>query len=93
MRIRNRMELGQRESKKVGSAQVVGWGRTFDVGGAAQRAENLFFMHIGALFFSIFFFASIVHHNLLEVEEHDLTESSHSMYSLLEAKAKFQLIF
>ena len=36
MRIRNRMELGQRESKKVGSAQVVGWGRTFDVGGAGS---------------------------------------------------------
>ena len=54
--------------------------------------ESFFNAYRGIIFFNIFF-ASIVHHNLLEVEEHDLTESSHSMYSLLEAKAKFQLIF
>ena len=35
----------------------------------------------------------MVHYNLSEVEEHDLDELSHPMYSLMKAKAKFQLIF
>ena len=59
---------------------------------STKGRESFFYAYRGIIFFNIFF-ASIVHHNLLEVEEHDLTESSHSMYSLLEAKAKFQLIF
>ena len=60
--------------------------------GCTKGRESFFNAYRGILFFNIFF-ASIVHHNLLEVEEHDLAELSHSMYSLLEAKAKFQLMF
>ena len=59
----------------------------------AHWAGSLFLVHIGKFFFFSIFLTSIVHYNLSEVEEHDLAELSHSMYSLLEAKDKFQLIF
>ena len=54
--------------------------------------ESFFSAYRGILSF-IIFLASIVHYNLSEVEEHDLAVLPHSMYSLLEAKDKFCLIF
>ena len=54
--------------------------------------ESFFSAYRGILSFNIFL-ATMVHYDLSEVEEHDFAELSHSMYSLLEAKAKFQLIF
>ena len=54
--------------------------------------ESLFNAYGDILFFN-FFLTSIVHYNLSEVEEHDLAVLPHSMYSLLEAKDKFCLIF
>ena len=59
---------------------------------ATKGRESFFSACRGIIFFNIFL-ASIVHYNLSEVEEHDLAELSHSMYSLLEAKAKFHLMF
>ena len=54
--------------------------------------ESFFSVYRGILSFNIFL-APMVHYDLAEVEEHDFAELSHSMYSLLKAKAKLQLIF
>ena len=54
---------------------------------------RVFLKHMGTFFLSISFLTPIVHYNLSEVEEHDLAVLPHSMYSLLEAKDKFCLIF
>ena len=57
------------------------------------KGREFFFSAYRGILSFIIFLSSIVHYNLSEVEEHDLAELSHSMYSLLEAKDKFQLIF
>ena len=58
-----------------------------------HKGQGVFFSaYRGILSFNIFL-TSIVHYNLSEVEEHDLAVLPHSMYSLLEAKDKFCLIF
>ena len=55
-------------------------------GQSTKGRESFFSACRGVLFLNISL-ASIVHYNLLEVEEHDLAELSHSMYSLLEPEA------
>ena len=55
--------------------------------------QRVFFSVYRDILFFNFFLTSIVHCNLLEVEEHNLVVFPHSMYSLLEAKDRFQLIF
>ena len=57
------------------------------------QGRESFFKAYGDILFFNFFLTSIVHYNLSEVEEHDLAVLPHSMYSLLEAKDKFCLIF
>ena len=64
----------------------------FNLGGAfkshrcTKGRESFFSAYRGILSFNIFL-APMVHYDLSEVEEHDFAELSHSMYSLLEAKA------
>ena len=57
------------------------------------KGRDFFFSAYRGILSFIIFLASIVHYNLSEVEEHDLAVLPHSMYSLLEAKDKFCLIF